>query len=510
MKGRPVTGVPQFEGDREQKGAQGSSLMRRMVDSIPEGLCLIDSSHRLLIGNEPAQQLLALLAPNTGPRESLTTLGGRALAELLDGEGHEIVLHGPPLRRLAVIAHPVAGERGERNWVLVLRDVTERRRLAENARQQDRLAAVGQLAAGIAHDFNNILSSILLYTQLLADEPQLSPAGRRRLQVMQEQTQRAGDLVTQILDFSRRSVLRRETVDMVELCRNLVAGWQGNFPPDIEVKFRHEQRPFRVWGDADRLSQALLNLATNAREAMPDGGTLIIALRMLQIGRGETVPQLGMTSGEWLQLSIADSGSGMAPETLSHVLEPFFSTKPLHEGAGLGLPQVYGIVQQHDGHVRVESEPHKGTVVTLYLPLHKEAQPGQGVSPEEPDERLILIVEDNQELRRALRESLYEALADRGWRLALVASGKEALDVARRGATGPDLLIGDLVMPQMSGTALLQALRQQNPQCRMIVTSSYPRPTGDESWQVPGIAGWLQKPVSMQTLITKVKETLGA
>lgn len=484
--------------------------MRRIVDNIPDGLCLIDGNYRLLIGNERAHELLALLAPDTGSQEPLETLGGTALAELVDGERHEILLPGPPSRQLTVTAYAVMGENRQPNWVLVLRDITEQWRLAENARQQDRLAAVGQLAAGIAHDFNNILSSILLYTQLLADEPHLSPAGRRRLQVMQEQTERAGDLVTQILDFSRRSILRRETVDVVDLCRDLIADWQRRFPQNIEIRFRHEQRPFRVWGDADRLRQALVNLATNAREAMPDGGTLVMALRMLKIGQGETVPQLGMTSGDWLQLSVADSGSGIAPEALSHVLEPFFSTKPVHEGAGLGLPQVYGIVQQHEGHVRVESEPGRGTAVTLYLPLHKEAQPVQGVPPKQPEERLILLVEDDEDLRGALRESLHEALADTDWRLALVESGKEALDVAQRGAARPVLVIGDLVMPEMSGTALLQALRQQNPHCRMIITSNYPHPTGDESWQVPGIAGWLQKPVSIQTLIAKVKEALGA
>lgn len=493
-----------------QDGPGRGEQMQRIVESLPHGLCLIDEGYRLLIANDLARERLALLAPAVRQGQAMETLGGIPLPQLLDGVSHEIVLEGRPPRQLTVVAHPVQSDEEARGWVLILRDVTERRRLAEAMREQERLAAVGQLAAGIAHDFNNILSSLLLYTQLLADEPQLSPAGRRRLQVMQEQTQRAGTLVSQVLDFSRRSVMQRDVVDVAALCRELVQHLQRTFPATIEVRMRQMGRRFEVWGDAERLRQILLNLATNAREAMPEGGVLSLSLREQHVAYGDTVPQLGMEAGSWLQLTVADSGSGIARDALPHIFEPFFSTKPAYEGAGLGLAQVYGIVKQHGGHVRVESEEQQGTLITVYLPLLDEPSVTSTVPLRKRGRRQILIVEENETLRRALSDTLRDALAADDYDLAVVESGREALDIVRQGSMQPDLVIGDLVLPQMSGIALLQALRRFNSDCRMIITSNYPRPADEDDWHAQGIVDWLQKPVSMGDLVRRIQNVLGA
>lgn len=482
-----------------------NAQLRSLVDGIPDGLCLLDEKHRLLLCNDAGRRLLALLTPDRQVGETLDALAGIPVDALLDGETQECRLEGPPARQLALRLFPLPKDKGAGSWVLRMRDVTERRRLAELSRQQERMAAVGQLAAGIAHDFNNILSSILLYAQLLSDEPQLTQAGRRRLQVIDDQSKRAGELVRQILDFSRRSIMQRAEVEMVALCRKLVEGWRRTFPPNIDIHLHHRAERYIVSADVSRLQQALLNLALNAQEAMPRGGALSIGLSHLRIDRYDTVPQLGMDPGPWLHLTIADTGSGISPEALPHVFEPFFSTKPLHEGAGLGLAQVYGIVHQHGGHVKIDSEPQKGAIVSIYLPLQEDPEPLPTGPTTPPGVCSILVVEESAELRDALQD----ALSGLDHNLVLAASGKEALALVKQGALRPDLIIGDLAMPEMSGIALLQAVRVHSPRCRMIIISSYPTPADQTRLRAEGVIQWLSKPVSMSKLAERVQKVLG-
>jgi CheY-like chemotaxis protein len=211
-----------------------------------------------------------------------------------------------------------------------------------------------------------------------------------------------------------------------------------------------------------------------------------------------------MDPGQWLELTVADNGVGIAHEALPHVFEPFFSTKPLHEGAGLGLAQVYGIVQQHGGHIKLDSEPRHGTLVTIYLPLQEE--PFARLHHGERPAKRVLIVEESSELRDALRETL----SGSPYNVTLVATGKEALDVVRREGRAVDLIVGDLAMPQMSGISLLQAVRSQNDQCRMIIVSAYPKPADVTRFRAEGIVHWLGKPLSLDELVKRVEEVLSA
>ena len=498
-------------GEEFHHGGYGDQ-MQRLVESVPDGLCLLDEKNRLLIYNDAGRLLLDLLVSHGQQGQPIEELGGRPLTGFLDGERHEITLDGPPSRQIVVTAHPVLSPETDRHnthgWVLVLRDVTERHRQAQLSREQERLAAVGQLAAGIAHDFNNILSSILLYAQMLGAEPQLTQDGRRRLQVIHDQTKRASELVRQLLDFSRRSVMERSEVDLAAVCRQLVAGWRRTLPANIEISLHLGADSYVVSGDASRLQQALLNLTLNAQEAMPRGGRLALTLTHRHIRPNDTVPQLGMDPGLWLQLTVVDSGAGIAPEALPHVFEPFFSTKPLHEGAGLGLPQVYGIVRQHGGHIKIDSESRKGTIVTMYLPLQKEPAPDAPRPAALPGHRTILVIEENEALRKALADALHDTISGPAYHLALAASGKEALTLAQQQSLRPDLIVGDLAMPHMSGLDLLQSLRTYNPRCRMIVISSYPVPSDPSTLRAAGIIDWLPKPFAITDLARRIEKLL--
>lgn len=525
-----------FGPEGNQVAAQ-TQWLQALVESVPDGLCLLDGQRRLLFANRAGSNLLQLLLPDPRvrqssetaplgeasplgetapqaelPQEPIAALAGIPLATLLDGELHEISLEQPTAQRIGVTAYVVAAEpaaqaSGGPAWALLLRDITESRRQSEFSRQQERLAAVGQLAAGVAHDFNNILSSIVLYTQLLGGEPQLSDAGQRRLQVIQEQTRRASELVRQLLDFSRRSVMQRAEVDLVPLCYELVEGWRRSLAATIDITFHHHAPRYIVHGDASRLQQALLNLALNAQEAMPRGGRFILSLSHRHIGPNDTVPQLGMEPGLWLQMTIADTGAGIAPEALPHVFEPFFSTKPLHEGAGLGLAQVHGIVHQHGGHVKIDSETNRGTIVTIYLPLEPEstALPAHDAGSNWP---AVLVVEHDDRLRKALGDALQRPVARLEHRLFLTGNGQEALALVRREKLRPALIIGDLALAQMSGLALLQAMRAQNRDCRMIIVSNYPVPANSANLRAAGIAAWLPKPFSMSDLLQQIERLL--
>lgn len=501
--------------------ARDFHLLQSLVETVPHGLCLLDRRQQLLYANGSGYMLLQLLLPQRPgattkvlPGYAIDTLASKPLSTYQDEERHEVTLEQPAPRRIAVSIHPVlAPSHGDEHapaWVLLLRDITERSRRADHSREQERLAAVGQLAAGLAHDFNNILASIVLYSQLLAEEAHISHDGRRRLQVIQEQTKRATGLVRQILDFSRRSVIQRSEVDVVALCRELIETWRHSFPPTIDITFQHHAAHYVVSADASRLKQALLNLAINAQEAMPRGGRLSLTLSHRHIGLHDTVPQLGMEPGRWLEIMLADTGSGIPPEALPHVFEPFFSSKPLHEGAGLGLPQVHGIVHQHGGHVKVESELHRGTVITIYLPLQQDITSLPELSGPLPDRLALLIVEQDDLLRKALGDALQDAGLPAAYQLVLASHGQEALFQIRQQRLQPALVIGDLALPQMSGLALLRALREQNPHCRMIIISSYPMPANGASLKAAGIAAWLPKPFSMTDLLQQINNLLSA
>lgn len=370
---------------------------------------------------------------------------------------------------------------------------------------QERLAAIGQLAGGIAHDFNNALASISLYSELLAREPGLRPEAIDWIKTIHEQARHAAALTQQILDFSRRSLLKSQLLDLYELVQKSARKFQPLLPEGVTVHFSSGRGSYQIQGDPERLEQALFNLAVNAGEAMPGGGELRFSLEELLVAP-QGLPEFPeLLPGRWIVLAVEDNGTGILPEDAPHIFEPYFTTKAMGEGSGLGLSQVYGIVKQHGGHIQMQTQVGEGTVFRLYFPAIGEELPAEAPAIsglEEGQKATILVVEDN----RAARLALCDVLQVYQYRTLAAADGQAALEIYRQEKV--DLVISDLVMPVMGGIELLQALRKVNPGVKMLIHTGYPLdPTARELVQ-RGVVAWVQKPVTIERIIEVVQSAL--
>jgi nitrogen-specific signal transduction histidine kinase/ActR/RegA family two-component response regulator len=385
-------------------------------------------------------------------------------------------------------------------------DITDRKQAQDYLAQQERLAAVGQMAAGIAHDFNNILAVIMLYSQVL----QLSvekPEDRRRIETIREQAQSAANLVQQILDFSRRSSMSRVSLSLVPFVKELIHILRRTLPESIRIEFTGPDQPLMLQVDPARLQQALMNLAINARDAMPQGGTLSIHLGDHRFVGQEDLPLPRMAPGHWVRLSVIDTGTGIAPEVLPYIFDPFFTTKKPGSGTGLGLAQVHGIIRQFGGQIDVSSEVGVGTEFSIFLPLAEEEKveqaTGETSTPGGSGET-ILLVEDEAALRGAVEEMLREL----GYEVLIAGDGREALGVFAQHRDQIDLLLSDMVMPEMSGLALVREIVKERPDIKVIFATGYAPMSADELANEGLHVAWLHKPFSIDELATSVRNQL--
>ncbi len=374
--------------------------------------------------------------------------------------------------------------------------------------QQERLAAVGQLAAGIAHDFNNILTSILGFAELLRMSPDTLEPARLDLGRIVAQSQRAARLVRQILDFSRKSIRRPQQLDLVLFFEETFHFLKRTIPENIYLNLEAEPDECLVDADSTQFQQVLTNLAVNARDAMPEGGTLSLRLSCFNLKPGESPPYPELSPGEWVLFSVSDTGTGIPAEVLPHIFEPFFTTKEVGQGTGLGLAQVYGIIRQHEGYIDVASQAGQGTTFTIYLPamVAKEKTATAEITTDIPrgHGETVLLVEDEPTVL-ATGQAMLEYL---GYRVLTAVNGQEALAVYAKYKTEIALVITDMVMPELDGAALFQALQIQNPEIKVLLTTGYP--LGEEALKVmvQGREEWLQKPLTMAQLAQVVSQAL--
>jgi len=488
---------------------QQADELAQIMNGVPEGLLLLSNAGHVLSANPHARQYLSWL---TGDAEcnQVRFLGDRSLASLLtsptDRWGH--LVHAGQ-RTFEVLAQLVEHASVSPSWVLVIRDITDELFVQQQLQRQERLAAVGQLAAGIAHDFNNLMSVIILYAQLAAQSESLDERDRQRMNVIEEQGQRASQMIRQILDFSRRTTIERHPLDLLPLFKEQIKLLQRTLPENIQISLDTPLGECFVLGDPTRLEQVLMNLAVNARDAMPDGGRLCIGVETLEVLREKEAPLPGMTPGQWVRLTISDTGIGIPDENMERLFEPFFSTKPIGVGTGLGLPQVHGIVGQHSGHITVASEVGAGTVFTIYLPalamLTPETTPARQVTQHVHGHgETILVVEDEA----SLRSTLTEVLEQWHYHVVAVANGKEALNALERGNVHPDLILSDVVMPEMSGLALFKALRQRKSDTPFIFLTGHLRGEELENLRQHGLRAWLPKPPGIEQLAETIAAVL--
>lgn len=388
------------------------------------------------------------------------------------------------------------------------RALAELQAMQERMMQQERLAAVGQLAAGIAHDFNNILATITLYTQLALRANVLTPELRKRLETVAQQAQHGADLVQQILDFGRQAMMKRQPLAMDLFLQGVVQMLERTLPESIQLRLVFEPNEYGVNADPARLQQAMVNLALNARDAMPKGGTLTFTLARVEGQEIDCVACGRVTGGAWVQVRITDSGMGIPPEVLPHIFEPFFTTRaPL--GHGLGLAQVYGIVKQHEGHLAVETGDGRGTTFVLYLPaLPVRAPvadtPAPIVAVTSGQGQTILVVEDDA----AVRTALVEVLELLGYQTLAAAEGQAALELcARRPEIA--LVLCDWVMPSMGGQDFVRALRERQLAVKVLVLTGHPLEDAvTQSATSMGIVGWILKPASLEQLAETIAQAL--
>lgn len=499
-----VTEQKEAEQEREQLLAQvqvQAEQVTQIVYSVPVGVCLLDANGRVLMANPRAEAKLSFLA-NVSVGETLMNLGERPLASLLTspslGEWHSVEKNG---RIFQVIAQPLESGPISQGWVLVIWEVTEQRMIQRQLQHQERLAVVGQLAAGIAHDFNNILAVIVLYAQNLQKSKKLSEIEKNRLNVIDQQARRASQLVQQVLDFSRQSVMIAKPLDILPLLKEEVKLLQRTLPEHIAIKLEYAEKTSFVQADPTRLQQVVMNLALNARDAMPDGGSLLIEVDRINVPNQKQAPLPQMKSGNWLRLRVSDTGTGIDPNLLDHVFEPFFTTKEPGQGTGLGLAQVHGIVGQHDGHITVESQLSVGTTFTIYLPAF-EAQllqltnDGEELVIPHGNGELILIVEDSTPLREALTEVLTS------WNYTVVAAedGLEAFELLKTSAQEIRLVISDMVMPKMGGVALLWAMQDGGWSIPVIFLTGHPINNEEADLQRENVVKIMLKPLDMKEL----------
>jgi PAS domain S-box-containing protein len=498
--------------DAEDQLAAERERLAVTLRSIGDGVVALDASRRVVFANPVAEEHLNALA-GVSVGASLTHLADHPLEALLDSSHpgkniHEIVLEGSPNRYFEVVVQPMETGTKAGGWVLVMRDITEERDTQRRIQLQERLAAVGQLAAGIAHDFNNILGAIILYSEMLLQAENLAQKDHERLLTIYQQAERAATLTRQILDYSRRTVMDQAPMDLAPFLSDMQKLLSRTLPEGIRVSFTQDNDNYVVNADPARIQQILMNLSFNARDAMPEGGELRFELSRLRVESSEPPPFRDMAPGAWIRLRVSDTGVGIEPDVLPHIFEPFYTTKGPGEGSGLGLAQVYGIVKQHDGYIDVKSQVEIGTTFIIYLPAIEVPEwssvraradaliEGQGET--------ILVVEDDLATQMAVREIL-ETL---NYQVLTASNGQEALIIIEQRDGAIDLVLSDMVMPEMGGVELYQELVKRGFGSKVVLMSGYPLGSGTRELLDQKGVTWLQKPLRSDSLARLIRDVI--
>jgi two-component system cell cycle sensor histidine kinase/response regulator CckA len=395
----------------------------------------------------------------------------------------------------------------------VLHDITERRTAEEELRASQeqlrhaqRMEAVGRLAGGIAHSFNNLLAAIAFHADLLLDREGLEADHRRHAEAIQNAGERAALLARQLLAFSRKQVLQPQSLDVSRSIADLVPMLRRLTGEAVQLEVDLDPGAGWVHADLGQLEQVILNLVFNARDAMPEGGRLKITISGEEIGREGG--DLGLPAGPYVRLKVADTGIGMTDEVRAHLFEPFFTTKDRDRGTGLGLATVYGIVRQSSGAIRVDTEVGKGSTFTIYLPQTEapaeEPKTSESVRPEGSGSEIILLAEDEDNIR----EPAKEVLESRGYTVLEAHDAMQALEVSR-GWNGPiHLLVSDVVMPGMSGSQLAAVLDKERPGTHVLFISGYSEDAIAQHGVLHAGRSFLQKPFPPGVLLRTVREIL--
>lgn len=504
----------------------------RFFDHTPMAIATVDRGGAIVRANARfaklaqtldagvSQSIFAIL--NEKDRQQLI----QAIGQAADGHGDikpvEAMLHGAKERFAEFFVTGVeSDERDSEAAIVYMLETTERRTLVNQVNQAQKMEMVGQLAGGMAHDFNNVLSAIMMANDfLLSAHKPTDPSFQDIMQIKQNAT-RAASLVRQLLAFSRRQTLRPQVLDLGEALSDLTMLLRRLIGEKVKLDLTHGRDLWPVKVDVSQFEQVIVNLAVNARDAMPDGGKLAVKTANVSISEADSTAYKGMPAADYVLIEVSDTGTGIPAEIVEKIFEPFFSTKEVGKGTGLGLSTVYGIIKQTGGFVYVDSTPGEGTAFRIYLPRHfVEAEPvvvpveGAVIAPKEPekDKRpadltgngVILLVEDED----SLRSLNARGLRSRGYTVVEAENGLDALEKLEEQGGQIDLVVSDVVMPEMDGPTMLKEMRAKNPDIRIIFVSGYAEDAFEKSLPENQQFAFLPKPFTLTQLVGRVKETM--
>jgi signal transduction histidine kinase/CheY-like chemotaxis protein len=409
-------------------------------------------------------------------------------------------------RMAELFAHPAPNGKA----VLYLNDISEQKALEIKFAQSQKMQAVGQLAGGVAHDFNNLLTVIIGNCEFLLMRHQAGDSSFKEINDIHQNALRAAQLVGQLLAFSRKQTMQPKVLAVREVVGDLAMMLRRLLNEKVELKLEHGADLWPVHADEVQLTNAIINLAVNARDAMPNGGSVTIRTANDTFASPVTLGTAIMPPGDYVRIEVADTGTGIAPEIVGKIFDPFFTTKPVGQGTGLGLATVYGIVKQTGGFITVDSEVGKGTAFRIFLPRHHPDTTAAAEEKERTQPRdvtgqdTILLVEDEE----AVRSFAARALRLRGYNVIEASGGEEALEHVRAGKAPIHLVITDVVMPNMDGPTLVRQVRRLRPDMQIIFMSGYAEEAFRRNDEKAEDLHFLPKPFGLKQLAAKVKDVL--
>jgi two-component system, cell cycle sensor histidine kinase and response regulator CckA len=510
--------------DAERRARQSGASLVSALAAVPDLVTVIGLEAQLVAWNPAFEEFVRAYGghePKAGMRV-LDVLPGRTtddwsqrIAGLLQGKDQVFEASfergdsSPEF--FDVSARPMRDATEIVGGVIVARDVTERRKLEQQLQQAQRLDTVGRLAGGIAHDFNNLLTAILSSASVARETLPADHEVQADLADVQLAGERATQLTKQLLAFARRQPVSQQPIELNERVATMERMLSRLVGPDVALRVTLGDALWYVRADGPQLEQVLVNVVVNARDAMPRGGRLTIRTGNRILAEGAIVLPRPMPAGDYVEIVVSDTGTGMDEETLAHVFEPFYTTKPVGQGTGLGLAMCYGIIRQHHGVIWIESSPGRGTTLFILLPRYEgalpqkvERAPSQTPTAASTGTETILLVEDEPQVRAVAARALRSA----GYRVLEATNGRDGLQVARRERESIDLIVSDVVMPEMGGKEMVELARQFLPTTAVLFVSGYtagsfPLPSDDPNANV-----FLQKPFTPQELLAMVRQVL--
>ncbi len=436
-----------------------------------------------------------------------------AIARAADGAPAGVVelrLAGESDRMAELYARALGGQE-EKRVILYLVDVSDQRALETKFAQSQKMQAVGQLAGGVAHDFNNLLTVIIGNSEFLLMRHPAGDPSFKEINEIQQNALRAATLVGQLLAFSRKQTLQPRVLALRDVIGELALMLRRLLREGVELKLEHGADLWPVHVDETQISNVLINLVVNARDAMPKGGEVTIATENETVAMATALGSGVMPAGDYVRIDVRDTGVGIPKEHMGKIFDPFFTTKPVGQGTGLGLATVYGIVKQTGGFITVGSEPGRGTAFRIYLPRHTAAvtapaEPERAVPRDITGEDTILLVEDEE----AVRSFAARALKLRGYNVLEAAGGEEALEIVKQQPGAIHLLITDVVMPNMDGPTLVRAVKRLRPEMAVIFMSGYAEEAFRRHDEKAEDLHFLPKPFGLKQLAAKVKDVLSS